>query len=60
MEQEILLTGGRITQGVARRGDRVYRPMCANSVFPTEAQTRATHQWTQRCRDWVRTNLCGL
>ncbi|MDD7646473.1 MAG: phosphotransferase [Ruminococcus bromii] len=33
MEQEILLTGGRITQGVARRGDRVYRPMCANSDF---------------------------
>jgi hypothetical protein len=31
--EEIPLTGGRITQGVVKRGDFVYRPCCSNSVF---------------------------
>jgi hypothetical protein len=31
--EEIPLSGGRITQGVVRRGDFVYRPCCSNSVF---------------------------
>jgi len=30
---EIELTGGRVTQGVTRKGDCVYRPCCANSPF---------------------------
>ena len=33
MENEILLTGGRITQGVVRIGERVYRPQCENAGF---------------------------
>lgn len=33
MEREVLLTGGRVTQGVARIGDRVHRPQCANAGF---------------------------
>ena len=33
MEREIPLTGGRITQGVVRVGDRVHRPQCANAGF---------------------------
>lgn len=33
MDNEILLTGGRITQGVVRIGDRVHRPQCANAKF---------------------------
>lgn len=33
MENEILLTGGRITQGVVRIGDFVHRPECAHSGF---------------------------
>lgn len=32
-ENEILLTGGRVTQGVMRIGDRVHRPQCANAGF---------------------------
>lgn len=27
------MSGGRITQGVARAGDRVYRPQCTNAAF---------------------------
>lgn len=33
MENEILLSGGRITQGVVRIGDHVHRPQCANASF---------------------------
>ena len=33
MESEILLTGGRITQGVVLIGDHVHRPQCANAEF---------------------------
>lgn len=33
MENEILLTGGRITQGVVRIGNRVHRPQCENAGF---------------------------
>lgn len=33
MENEILLTGGRVTQGVVRIGSRVHRPQCANAAF---------------------------
>lgn len=33
MENEILLTGGRVTQGVVRVGNRVHRPQCANAEF---------------------------
>lgn len=33
MKDEILLTGGRVTQGVVRIGDRVHRPQCANAGF---------------------------
>ncbi|MGN0802606.1 MAG: phosphotransferase [Candidatus Faecivicinus sp.] len=33
MEREIPLTGGRITQGVVRIGDRVHRPQCKNAGF---------------------------
>ncbi len=32
-EQEIPLNGGRITQGVVRKGDVVLRPACANAAF---------------------------
>jgi len=33
MHDEIPLTGGRITQGVVKKGDYVLRPCCANSDF---------------------------
>ena len=33
MENEILLTGGRITQGVVRIGNHVHRPQCENAGF---------------------------
>ena len=33
MQDEILLTGGRITQGVVRIGNRVHRPQCPNAGF---------------------------
>lgn len=33
MENEILLTGGRVTQGVVRIGDKVHRPQCRNAAF---------------------------
>lgn len=33
MPDEILLTGGRITQGVARIGEHVHRPQCGNAEF---------------------------
>ena len=33
MEKEILLTGGRITQGVVRIGNHVHRPQCKNARF---------------------------
>ena len=33
MNNEIKLTGGRITSEVVRKGDLVYRSMCANSPF---------------------------
>ena len=33
MFEEIALTGGRITQGVVRRGDHVLRPCCPNAAF---------------------------
>lgn len=32
-DREIPLTGGRITQGVVRKGDLVLRPVCANGSF---------------------------
>jgi len=32
-QNEIILTGGRITPNVTRRGDVVYRPCCSNSDF---------------------------
>ena len=33
MEKEILLTGGRVTQGVVRIGNHVHRPQCSNAGF---------------------------
>jgi hypothetical protein len=33
MENEIPLKGGRVTQSVTRKGDRVYRSCCSNSAF---------------------------
>lgn len=33
MENEIMLTGGRITQGVVRIGDHVHRPQCEKAGF---------------------------
>lgn len=33
MQDEILLTGGRVTQGVVRIGSRVHRPQCPNAPF---------------------------
>lgn len=33
VEREIPLSGGRITQGVVRIGDRVHRPQCTNAEF---------------------------
>lgn len=33
MENEILLTGGRVTQGVVRIGSRVHRPQCERAAF---------------------------
>lgn len=36
MENEILLTGGRVTQGVVRKGSFVHRPLCENSGFVHE------------------------
>ena len=33
MSDEIPLTGGKITQGVVKKGDYVLRPCCTNSVF---------------------------
>ncbi len=33
MENEIILTGGRVTQGVVRIGDHVHRPQCENAAF---------------------------
>ncbi|NLG25612.1 MAG: phosphotransferase [Clostridiales bacterium] len=36
MDNEIRLTGGRITQAVMRRGDFVHRSVCANSPFVHE------------------------
>lgn len=33
MDKEILLTGGRITQGVVRIGDHVHRPQCDHAAF---------------------------
>ena len=30
---EIILTGGRMTQGVVKKGDHVLRPLCTNSGF---------------------------
>lgn len=53
MEQEILLTGGRITQGVARRGDRVYRPMCANSDFVHRVLVFLEKSGRSACRDFT-------
>jgi len=32
-ETEIPLAGGRVTQGVVRRGEYVYRPCCSNASF---------------------------
>jgi len=37
MCEEIPLKGGRITQGVFRKGDYVLRPCCSNSFFAHEA-----------------------
>ena len=36
MLDEIPLTGGRITQGVFKKGDYVLRPCCSNSIFVHE------------------------
>jgi len=36
MSDEIPLTGGRMTQGVVRKGNYVLRPCCTNSVFVHE------------------------
>lgn len=33
MEHETLLTGGRVTQGIVRIGNRVHRPQCTNAAF---------------------------
>jgi hypothetical protein len=33
MEDEIILTGGRVTKGVIKKGNFVYRPCCNNSNF---------------------------
>jgi thiamine kinase-like enzyme len=33
MEEEIILTGGRVTKGVVKKGNLVYRPCCNNSEF---------------------------
>ena len=33
MHNEIPLTGGRVTQGVVRIGERVHRPQCENAAF---------------------------
>ena len=33
MEEEIILTGGRVTKGVVKKGNFVYRPCCVNSNF---------------------------
>lgn len=39
MEKERELTGGRVTKGVVRCGDDVYRPLCGNSPFVHEVLT---------------------
>jgi thiamine kinase-like enzyme len=33
LEEELILTGGRVTKGVVKKGKYVYRPCCINSDF---------------------------
>lgn len=39
MDKETELTGGRVTKGVVRCGNTVYRPLCGNSPFVHEVLT---------------------
>lgn len=44
-ENEILLTGGRVTQGIVRIGDRVHRPQCANAGFIHAVLNHLASKW---------------
>jgi len=53
--EEIPLTGGRVTQGVVRKGGYVYRPCCANADF-----VHRVLRWLERKRCFAAPRFIGI
>lgn len=59
MENEILLTGGRVTQGVVRIGNHVHRPQCANAAFVHETLDHLHRKETPYAPEFLGTDEKG-